>query len=81
LEQRFLDLMDRIGQTHMEEKNSLAARMEDLERSNKQLTARLLEIESALTREATALSNLNATLDAFLAPPDSSWVSDISSSD
>lgn len=70
LDQRFLDLMDRIEQAQQEQIAALARRLEAAERRNGALEDRIAVLEEMSTRTAVSLTSLNAMLARFLDPSD-----------
>lgn len=79
LDQRFLELMDRIEQTQQEQIAELARRLEEAERQNRALEQRIAALEEVDTRVSASLTNLNATLARLLAPSERPPSSDTSS--
>lgn len=71
LDQRFLDLMDRIEQRQQEQITALTRRLEAAERRNRVLEKRIAALEEMSAREDTSLSSLNAALARLLDPSDS----------
>lgn len=81
LDQRLLDLMDRIEQEQQEKISALERRLDVAEGLNAALAQRVNELEQTNARESKALSSLNATLARFLDPSESPRSSDTSSTD
>ena len=71
LDQRFLDLMDRIEQTAQDQITALTRRLEAAESKNRALEARIVILEEMNTRESVSLTSLNAALARLLDPSDS----------
>jgi predicted nucleic acid-binding Zn-ribbon protein len=78
MDQRFLDLMDRIEQTQQDQLAALTRRLEAAESKNRALEDRIVALEEMRTREAASLTSLNASLARFLDPSDSPPSSDMS---
>ena len=72
LDQRFLDLMDRIERTQRDQIAVLTRRLEAAENKNRALEDRIVALEEMSAREDTSLTGLNATLARLLDPSDSS---------
>lgn len=72
LDQRFLDLMDRIERTAQDQLAALTRRLEAAENKNRALELRIVALENMSAREDTSLTSLNATLARLLDPSDSS---------
>jgi hypothetical protein len=78
LDQRFLDLMDRIEQRAQNQIMALTRRLEAAESKNCALEERILILEELNTRESVSLTSLNATLARWLDPSDCQQSSDTS---
>jgi len=68
MDQRFLDLMDRIEQTQQQQLAALASRLEAAEWLNHALEQRIAALEAQNTRLNTSLTSLNASLAQLLGP-------------
>jgi len=71
LDQRFLDLMDRIERTQQEQIMALTRRLEAAESKNRALEERIAVLEEMSAREDTSLSSLTVSLARLLDPSDS----------
>lgn len=72
LDQRFLDMMDRIEQTQNDTMAEIIRRLAAVEKQNIELGKRLESLEILIERRDTALSSLNSSLARFLDPSASS---------
>lgn len=68
LDQRFLDLMDRIERTQQEQLTALNRRLQAAERRNRALEERIVALEELSTHEDASLTILNARLAQLLDP-------------
>lgn len=71
LDQRFLDLMDRIEQKQQEHITALTRRLDAAERRNRWLEERIATLEDMSTRESDSLTSLTVSLARLLDPSDS----------
>jgi uncharacterized small protein (DUF1192 family) len=78
LDQRFLDLMDRIERTQQEQLTALTSRAAAAERRNRALEERIAALEELSTREDASLTSLTVSLARLLDPLDSPPSSDTS---
>ena len=75
LDQRFLDLMDRIERTQRDQIAALTRRLDEVERRNCVLEERVAALEEMSTRESDSLTSLTVSLARLLdrsgSPPSS----------
>jgi flagellar biosynthesis chaperone FliJ len=68
IDQRFLDLLDRIEEQQESRIADLARRLEEAERRTVELADRLGALETTVTRETHSVQKLTATLERLLDP-------------
>lgn len=66
LDQRFLDLMDRIEQDQQHQLTALARQLQETERLNRALEQRVAALEAQNTHLSTNLTRLNDSLTQLL---------------
>ncbi|OYU19637.1 MAG: hypothetical protein CFE34_04445 [Rhodobacteraceae bacterium PARR1] len=70
LDQRFLDMMDRLEQQQQGQIATLEAKLAGAEQRNKRLEARIAALEELIARDSRSLARLNDSLSRFLGPSD-----------